>query len=223
MDENKVCFITCANNDEQYGEARLYMEAQQLPDGMTAEYRVVTGAESMCAGYNAAMKSSDAKYKIYLHQDLCLVALDMVKKCVELFLGDDKLGLLGTVGCVKLPPSCIWWDAEEICGYSTYTLCPEELTQAGEDVAEKVKLVQALDGILLMTQYDIPWREDLFRGWHFYDVSQCMEFARAGLKVAVPQQGERWCIHDTKKNWGDYEVHRAIFLKEYGAELGLEV
>ena len=42
--------------------------------------------------------------------------------------------------------------------------------------AEYSKSVAAADGLLLATQYDIDWREDLFENWHFYDISQCMEF-----------------------------------------------
>ena len=46
--------------------------------------------------------------------------------------------------------------------------------------------VEAIDGLIMITQYDIPWREDLFQKWDFYDVSQSMEFIRHGYKVAVP-------------------------------------
>ena len=30
--------------------------------------------------------------------------------------------------------------------------------------------VEGVDGLLMATQYDIPWREDLFDGWDFYDL-----------------------------------------------------
>ena len=46
------------------------------------------------------------------------------------------------------------------------------------------------------TRTDIPWREDLFDGWDFYDISQCLEMQRAGYKVVVPFQEEPWCYHD---------------------------
>lgn len=40
--------------------------------------------------------------------------------------------------------------------------------------------VSAIDGLFMATQYDIKWREDLLDGFHFYDVSQCFEFAQQG-------------------------------------------
>ena len=47
----------------------------------------------------------------------------------------------------------------------------------------------------MATQYDIPWREDLFQGFHFYDVSQSLEFQRAGYLIGIPNQANLWCIH----------------------------
>ena len=31
--------------------------------------------------------------------------------------------------------------------------------------------VEAVNGSLIATQYDIPWREDILSGWEFYDVA----------------------------------------------------
>ena len=46
--------------------------------------------------------------------------------------------------------------------------------------------VEAVDGLFIATQYDVKWREDIFDGWDFYDISQSEEFHRAGYKVVVP-------------------------------------
>ena len=43
---------------------------------------------------------------------------------------------------------------------------------------------------------DVRWREDLFDGWDFYDVSQCLEMRRMGWRVVVPCQETPWCYHD---------------------------
>ncbi len=49
------------------------------------------------------------------------------------------------------------------------------------NVKNDYEQVRVIDGLIMVTQYDLPWREDLFLGWHFYDVSQCLEF----LKLAI--------------------------------------
>jgi len=56
--------------------------------------------------------------------------------------------------------------------------------------------VEAVDGLLLATQHDVRWREDLFDGWDFYDISECFEMRRAGYRVVVPYQESPWCYHD---------------------------
>ena len=39
-----------------------------------------------------------------------------------------------------------------------------------EEAKHGVIEVEAIDGLLMATQYDIPWREYLFYMWVFYDV-----------------------------------------------------
>ncbi len=76
--------------------------------------------------------------------------------------------------------------------------------------------VQAIDGLIMITQYDIEWREDLFKGWHFYDVSHSLEFQKAGYEVGVPKQISTWCLHDTRKpNMIGYEENRNILVQNY--------
>lgn len=82
--------------------------------------------------------------------------------------------------------------------------------------------VQSLDGILLVTKEDIRWREDLFDGWHFYDISQGLEFARNGLQIGCIVDTDMWVLHETtmRKDPKDtYEKYRQIFLKEYGTDI----
>jgi len=76
--------------------------------------------------------------------------------------------------------------------------------------------------VLIATQYNLPWREDLFDGWHFYDASQCCEFLRKGYKIHVPIQRDNdgnakpWCLHDTMgASTVDYKKFQSIFLEEY--------
>ena len=73
-----------------------------------------------------------------------------------------------------------------------------------------------MDGLLIATQYDIPWREDLFKKWDFYDVSQSFEFIDAGYKVVIPGQATDWYMHDCGIiNLKNYNNERRLFVKEY--------
>ena len=79
------------------------------------------------------------------------------------------------------------------------------------------QVVQAIDGLLMATQVDIPWRDDVFTGWDFYDISQSTEFRKNGYKVVVPYMETPWCLHDDGLlNYSNYFHWRDVYLKEYG-------
>ena len=56
----------------------------------------------MCEGYNRAMKSSDAKYKVYLHHDVWIMHENFIGDLISIFESHPKTGLLGLAGDVDL-------------------------------------------------------------------------------------------------------------------------
>ena len=70
MNENKIAFIICTNNELYCDECIWYINQLIVPDGYVIDIISISDADSICEAYNAAMKSSDAKYKVYLHQDV---------------------------------------------------------------------------------------------------------------------------------------------------------
>ena len=73
----------------------------------------------------------------------------------------------------------------------------------------------------MITQYDLSWREDIFDGWHFYDLSQSIEFLRKGLNIVVPSQQTSWCIHDCGyvNASNEFEEYRNKFLDTYSKDI----
>ena len=47
-----------------------YINKLEIPTEYEIDIITVRDADSMTSGYNAAMQTSDAKYKIYIHQDV---------------------------------------------------------------------------------------------------------------------------------------------------------
>ena len=97
MNQRKVAFITCVNNEDWYSECLLYLKHLNIPVGMTVEFIPIRSAASMTSGYNKAMNSSDAKYKIYLHQDTLIVNKNIVADLLKLFT-DETIGAVGMIG-----------------------------------------------------------------------------------------------------------------------------
>ncbi len=222
MKECKICFITCVKDEALYAESLLYLRQLILPQNVQVEFLPIRGAASMAAGYNEGQRKSDAKYKIYLHQDVLLLEKDYLRIILDIFGRNPAVGLIGLIGCEDLPESGIWWNGSNLYGRILHAPEPESISPSvcGEMQAEFCE-VAAVDGLLMATQYDIPWREDLFDGWHFYDVSQCLEFRRRGYKTVIPQQNNDFCLHLSKqKPLGlMYWKYQQLFLKEYGGEL----
>ena len=50
-----------------------YLQRLHVPEGMKVKSMVVYDAEPMTAAYQEAMLTSEAKYKIYMHQDVFVV------------------------------------------------------------------------------------------------------------------------------------------------------
>jgi hypothetical protein len=222
LDDKKIAVITCVNNEEMYKEACYFIEQQELPKSFSLEMLPIREARSITSGYNAAMEKNDAKYKIYIHQDVFVVYRKAIKEIIELFCVNKTIGLLGMIGGEKIQKNGCWWGSIA-CGafIDGHTGYMEQNITKQEKPFIKAEL---LDGFFLATQYDIRWREDIFDGWHYYDASQCAEFLRRGYKIAVPYQEEAWCVHDcgvlyTYKH--DYDIYQQRFIDEYGNDAAL--
>jgi hypothetical protein len=221
MNENKICFITCVNDEVVYEESVYYINHLTIPVGVEIEFIAIRGASCLTKAYNEALQSSDAKYKVYLHQDVFIVNKNFILDIFHIFQRDKTIGMIGVAGAKQLPVSACWWETNSlyIGIYDThqgYIGCDQFgiFTDTYEEVA-------AVDGLIMITQHDIPWREDLFDGWHFYDISQSVEFTKKGYQVVVPKQVEPWCIHDCgiTVTGEPYEKYRNIFLDEYSTYL----
>lgn len=211
-DEKKIALIACVNDERMYEESLAYIEKLEVPDGMELELIEIQEAESMCSGYQEAMESTDAKYKIYMHQDTFLVYKQILTKIIELFHRDSSVGIVGLAGCKQLMHSTpIWWQSKDRYGQVYNKLSDEyiEYKIYGEFVEEYIS-VDAMDGIFLATQYDLPWRQDLFHGWHFYDISHTRDFIDAGYQAVIPRQEKPWVMHYAGMRALDESYHEAM-------------
>jgi len=214
--ERKIAFIICSNNELYYNECVKYINELIVPEECETDIICVTDAEDITEAYNAAMKSSDAKYKVYLHHDLFIYHRNFIQDIIAVFQSDDSLGMLGMIGGVNLPQDAVTWDAwNKGATYACNNRFAFPLVYV-QDKENKWSEVEAVDGMIMVTQYDINWREDLHLGWDFYDVSQSLEFRRHGYKIGVPYQEEPWCMHDCgHSKLVSYDTARGKILKEY--------
>jgi len=198
-------------------ECRLYLSELLIPVDFEVEIIEVTEAVSMAAGCNEGMRHSDAKYKVYLHQDVFIKNKNFIQDVISLFQKDEKIGLLGMVGTPYMVKTGTMWEGNRFGSfYRLQEYLDKGIVHRFFPFETGYMEVEAVDGLLMATQYDLPWREDLFQKWDFYDVSQSFEFLKAGYKVVVPGQSPEWYIHDCGTiNLFHYDKERKKFLKYY--------
>lgn len=219
-DYKRFSVIFCGNDALYEKEVLHYIRTLRIPQGYSLDVIVLHNAASMASGYNTAMKLSDAGYKIYIHQDTMILDRDILYRLSDTF--NDDIRLIGICGTVHLDSSGKWWKGNstdnKMALYQDAIL--NILESISPDCGTPYSTVSCADGIFLATSADILWREDLFDGWHFYDISQCFEFQNAGYRLACLNSDHMLLLHETtmKKDKNNlYEKYCHIFLKEYMA------
>lgn len=217
--ELTFAFIICVSNEQLFEECKLCIDSLYKPDKATIEIIPVRNAKSITSGYNIGMSLTNSHYKIYIHQDAFIINKNFIYDIVNLFNQDADIGLIGIAGTNKIPDSGVWWETNQNISLSLYsdTVASCNRYQKYNSANYYYDDVSAIDGVLMATSKDIRWREDLFTGWDFYDISESMEFKKNKYKVIVPKQDDCWCLHEGNINnpTEAYEYYRKIFLDEY--------
>lgn len=222
MNEKKICFISCVNNEVLYKENVDSINRIKIPKGYELETIGIRGADSIASGYNKAMYMSDAKYKVYTHQDVVMLNEDIISEILGVFK-NDSIGIIGVIGGKGIPYSGVWNEGLPLYGRTSDMYYGRVIDNKAREPINEYEEVALLDGLMLITQYDIHWREDIFTGWHFYDASQCTEMRLAGKKVVVPRQEKVWVHHNNQGGHASgFEDDKEAFIKEYRSGEGRE-
>ena len=103
MGKRKFAFIIAVNNEIYFEECTYYIKRLRVPEGFSVDILAIRDADSMCAAYNAAMQSSDARYKVYMHQDVMIRNVHFLERIIELFMQNDNVGMIGMLGGNQMP------------------------------------------------------------------------------------------------------------------------
>lgn len=215
VDDKKIAFITCVNNEEYYKECLWYLRQLVVPRDFTIEFIPIRNAKSMVKGYNYGQFNSNAKYKVYIHQDVFITEKNFLIEMLEMFSKNSDIGMIGVLGTNNLYADAVMWDKwnyGRVIGFNGKETC--DLT-ASIEKGERND-VKAIDGMLMATQYDIAWREDLDLGWDFYDVTQSIEYLLKNLRIGLLSAQKPLLIHDCgPSKLISYDDKRKIVLNEY--------
>ena len=214
MNDKKIAVIAqCEANG--VSAIRPYIDAIDVPQGYAVELIEVPSGGNVADTYQRAMEQSDAKYKVYLSPGSILLRLNFFEEMLRIFTQDPAIGVMGLVGTKQLSTTGLIANSAVIHGRMLYT---DDSAFRGENIEGDMEEAVVVSGDLIATQYDLPWRRDLFHSNAFVAEAQCIEFWRAGYRTVVPHQDEAWLLTDAQGRPCD-EVSRESFLDTYSADI----
>ena len=217
--EKQISFILQEKSKKAHSELLASLAELEIPTGYMADIITVQGGNSKAAAYNEGMRQSTAKYKIYVDEHIRVLDRELLTRIVRAFCADEALGILGITGTVQLPTDGIYQNARKRVGRILFGRNSQPMRwSADDDMGIPYIAVQAVDGCFMATQYDVPWREDLFTGDCFFDTAQAIELSRHGYKVGVLPQQSFSCAH-LGNAFPQDERSRQVFLDEYSKDI----
>jgi hypothetical protein len=147
------------------------------------------GEMSLTQVYNKGLKESVNDIVVFMHDDLILETSNMTPKIVKLFEKHPDYGIIGIAGTDKLT-SGRWWDNREnmfgVVGHIHEGKRHVNHYSKGvfNDVLKDVVIV---DGLFFMVRKSLLKKEfnEQFEGFHFYDISFCVENQFEGVKIGL--------------------------------------
>ncbi len=155
------------------------------------EYEIIKvdnpGLMGICEAYNKGAVLAKYHYLCFMHEDLIFHTKDWGKKLIS-HLNDKSIGLVGVAGGLYKSKSVEAWGIAPIEFARMNVLQGYKSGQPTQHIfsnphLEKKADVVTLDGLWLSTRRDVweanKFDEDLFKGFHFYDIDFSLKIAQS--------------------------------------------
>lgn len=187
--DKRIDIIVAVRNPDMFQRGLVEsLKNVTVPDGWEVQIVGITGCESKAAIYDAAMKESPAKYKIYIDEECRIANNRFLIELLDIFSKDESIGAVGIAGLKQLPLDGVFDHGQEFIGRADNGDKPSANGQ------EKVVCddVMAVDGCFFATAEDCAWRKDLFKEDDYVVSAQCFEVKRRGKRVVAPDRNLHW-------------------------------
>ena len=198
MNEKGIAILVWKRNEEHYANCIEGLRSLQYPAGYEVQVYTLTDQDTFTKQCSSVLAESDAKYKIYLSDEMRITALTFVQDMLNIF-ADGTIGMIGFFGSTELPLSANIMDAPHKYG-SVFMPADGALEEMrfGEGTADVIADVRAILPSLFVTQYDVPWDAN-YTGQYYAVQAQCREFVRHGYRVVVPIVETPFCGYQSEK------------------------
>ena len=182
------------------------------------------GEKSLTQIYNIGLKESVNNIVVFMHDDLILETTNITPKITKMFEKHPEYGIIGIAGTDKLT-SGMWWQNRDnmfgVVGHLHQGKRHVNRYSKGvfNDVLKDVVVVDGLFFIVHKNRIKKEFNEE-FEGFHFYDISFCVENHLEGVKVGLTTKFEvtHKSIGEINKKW---EKNKLFFEALYGKSLPL--
>jgi hypothetical protein len=160
-----------------------------VPEEIQLDYIVIREADSIAEAYDAGQNATNAKYKVYLNENVFLVNPDFIGDILDIFSANPKVGMVGALGYTRDDTGFIHREGSLLAeGNETKCVFYSPETQTG------LRIVDFLDSNLLVTSYDVEWLPE-------GDSTRMMEhqsekMRQQGYQSVVLLQDKPWCLYD---------------------------
>jgi len=182
------------------------------------------GVDSLTKIYNIALKDAENDIVVFMHDDLILETQNIAPKIVKLFEKHPEYGIIGIAGTDNLTSGC-WWDNRPDMygqvGHINEGKRHKSIFNKGI-FNDKLKDVVIVDGLFFAVRKSLIKEgfNEQFDGFHFYDITFCVENFLKGVKIGVTTKIEltHKSIGAVNKKW---EKNKLLFEALYDKQLPL--
>jgi len=224
--ESVSVVISTRKIDEGYKEHVRKMFSQ--PDTEILMYEN-DGQMSLTQVYNKGLKESVNDIVVFMHDDLIMETPNMTPKIVKMMSShsiNTNYGIVGIAGTDKLTSGMWWQNRENMFGVVGHIHeGKRHVNHYSKGVFnEKLKNVVIVDGLFFMVHKQRIKKEfnEEFKGFHFYDISFCVENFLEGVKIGLTTK-----FGVTHKSIGmvnkEWEKNKLFFEALFDKKLPLEI
>ena len=201
---------------------KLIIKSGVKPNDVTVLHYENNGQYSLSELYNRGLNESKDDYVVFMHDDLKL-GKNWLKKTIT-HLSNSDYGILGVAGTWNMGVDGRWWTKRETMMGQVYHEKDGKkwLSKYCGDMKNYITEAVIVDGLYFAVNKSlikINFNEK-YDGFHFYDVTFCIENFLRGVKIGIMYNIEitHLSIGETNEKW---ELHRQKFVSEYSNNLPL--
>ena len=216
----KIAVLVRKTQEKRYGLCVESLRASRLPAGYALEIFSLAANKPYAAQVNEILSQTDAKIKIFINDEICLVSPLAIEQMLEIFR-KENISMVGFMGSRSLPVSGNFLEAPDVWGSVHMPMkgSLEEIRFGKAATHEFTTGVRFLCPSFFATQVDIPWNED-YEKQYYAVLAHCRAMEEGGQKMVVPLPREIWCAYQMENiSFDSAEGDRRRYFAAYHSRL----